>query len=522
MATESLTNPFADFGKIVSGERFVGRVLELRKISQRIEGDVFGNLAIMGLPRIGKSSLAWQAIMLKKEAFLENNTIPIYFQVGSCKNHFSFFKQMVSLLLDELEFICSDPKITKVISIAEQIKEIADETEFYLLVNKFFKFVKLLGYKAIYVLDEFDSVQSFFDVSNFQTLRELSISPETSICLVTCSRKTIQEIEAINGAISNFYGTFSEIRLGMFDDDSMEQYWSRVEPIFSPTEEYKNDINFYVGRHPFLLDFLNDYCYNHNIRTDLDNIDLNEIRLELLHHFNTIEGTLNHEDLLNKAIQLVVGPVYNVTKIQEEKLLKYQFLRIIDNQEKLNILGRLMGSSFQGKSYVLFSDYFTNIFEQQYIQNIDYWPIWSETEKMIRNLIKVYVEEKYGPNWEVDIEAEFGTSQNWSIPYNELKETRRRTLNLFPNASENLIDYTLTKDMYNLFISPAWRDWFNQVFGADKKSWANRFVFLAQVRNPVAHNNKEFISDEDITKATEYCKLIKRAIMDWGATRELR
>lgn len=520
MATESLTNPFADYGNIVSGERFVGRKNELNKIAQRIEGDAFGNLAIMGLPRIGKSSLVWHGIMCKKDVFLEKKTIPIYFQVGSCKDHFAFFKQMVSLLIDELELVCNDPKLAKVVSIASQLKGTTDETEFYILVNKFFKFVKLLGYKTIFILDEFDSVQDYFDVSNFQTLRELSISPETKLCLVTCSRKTIQEIESINGAISNFYGTFSEIRLGLFDDESMIQYWERVAPFFSPSEKYKLDVEFYVGNHPFLLDFLNDYCFNNNISEDLDSIDLNDIRLELLNHFNTIEGTLDHEGLLDKAIQLVIGPVYDVTKIQEEKLLKYQFIKIIENQEKLNLLGRLIGSSFQGKSYVLFSDYFTSIFEQQYIQDIDYWPLWSETEKMIRNLIKVYVEEKFGPNWEVDIEAKFGSSQNWSVPYNELKETRRRTLNLFPSASDNLIDYTLTKDMYNLFISPAWKDWFSQVFGEDKKPWSSRFVFLAQVRNPVAHNNKEFISDEQISQASEFCKLIKRTIKEWGATRE--
>lgn len=520
MATESLINPFADYGNIVFGDRFVGRKQELKQIAQRVEGKAFGNLAIMGLPRIGKSSLAWQGIMQKKESLLQEKTIPVYFQVGSCKEQTTFFVQMVSLLLDELEIICDDPRLEKVVSIASKLKETTEETDFYILINKFFKFVKLLGYKTIFVLDEFDSVQGYFDVSSFQTLRELSISPETELCLVTCSRKTIQEIESINGAISNFYGTFSEIRLGMFDDGSMKLYWDRVAEVFNPTEEYKKNIEFYVGRHPFLLDYLNDYCFNNNIYDKIEGENIIDIRLGLLHHFNTIEGTLSHEDLLNKAIQLVVGPVYDVKKIQEEKLLKYQFLKIIDNQEKLNILGRLMGSSFQGKSYVLFSDYFTNIFEQQYIQDIDYWPIWSDTEKIIRSLIKVYVEEYFGPNWEVDIEAKFGASQNWSVPYNELKATRRRTLNLFPSASENLIDYTLSKDMYTLFISPAWKDWFNQVFGEDKKPWATRFLFLAQVRNPIAHNNREFISDEQITTASEYCRLIKSAIKDWGANRE--
>ena len=67
MATESLNNPFADFGSIVFGQRFVGREKELNAIAQRVLGDNYGNLAIMGLPRIGKSSLAWQGIMTKKE-----------------------------------------------------------------------------------------------------------------------------------------------------------------------------------------------------------------------------------------------------------------------------------------------------------------------------------------------------------------------------------------------------------------------------------------------------------------------
>lgn len=520
MAIESL-NPFADYGGIVRGERFVGRDKELQTIEQRVLGSAYGNLAIMGLPRIGKSSLAWQGIMEKKDALLQNKTIPIFFQTGSCDDSLSFFRQMASLLDDEISMICEDERYEKFGNKALAIiRSENDPTEFNLALQKYFKLVKKLGFKVIYILDEFDSVQSFFTVANFQLLRELSYNPETKLCLVTCSRKTIQEIEAKDGAISNFYGTFSEIRLGMYDDDSFAKYWIRSSNVFSPSDEYIKQAEFYVGRHPFLLDYFNDFCIQRDLVDNIENDTiLEEIRLNLLNHFNTIQDTLSHEDLLNKAIQLVLGPAFDVKKLDEEKLLKYNFIKIVDNEEKLGILGHLVGSTYQGKSYTCFSDFFTNVFEQNHIIDIDYWPLWTETEKMIRNLIKIYVTEVYGADWETAIFAKYGGTANWAKQFESIKYTREKDQKLFSRASENLIDYTMTRDMYNVFMSVAWKDWFGDVFGPDKKAWGNIFNYLADIRNPMAHNNKEFISQDEITKAQEYCDKIMKAIREWGDRR---
>lgn len=521
MAIESL-NPFADYGSIVRGDRFIGRKKELNTIKQRVLGPNYGNLAIMGLPRIGKSSLAWQGILEKKDSLLRDKTIPIFFQTGSCEDAISFFRQMVSLLDEEMLFVCKDERYLKFgLGLLKSIREGNDLTDSTLAIQKYFKLIKRLGYKVIYVLDEFDSVQSFFTVANFQLLRELSYNPETKICLVTCSRKTIQEIEAKDGAISNFYGTFSEIRLGMYDDESLAEYWERVASFFNPEHEYKEMANFFVGRHPFLLDYFNDFCFQHNLADNAEEaVILGEIRLNLLNHFSTIQDTLRHEDLLNKAIQLVLGPAYDVTKIEEEKLLKYNFLKIVDNQEKYDIMGHLIGSTYQGKSYTCFSDFFTNVFEQNFIADIDYWPLWTDTEKTVRGLIKVYVSEAFGNDWENEIQATFGGNASWADRFNQLKRTRTNNQRLFPGASDNLIDYTLTRDMYDIFMSVAWRDWFGDVFGADKKPWSAIFGYLADIRNPMAHNNKEFISQNQITKAQEYCEKVRKAIRDWGANRE--
>jgi hypothetical protein len=55
-------NPFSDYGQIVKGSRFAGRKEEVQKIHNRVLGEAYGNIAIMGMPRIGKSSLVWNAL----------------------------------------------------------------------------------------------------------------------------------------------------------------------------------------------------------------------------------------------------------------------------------------------------------------------------------------------------------------------------------------------------------------------------------------------------------------------------
>lgn len=51
-------NPYADYGKIVRGERFIGRKNIINVIESRIVRPTNpANLAIIGVHRIGKSSL---------------------------------------------------------------------------------------------------------------------------------------------------------------------------------------------------------------------------------------------------------------------------------------------------------------------------------------------------------------------------------------------------------------------------------------------------------------------------------
>lgn len=528
MVIKTLTsqNPFSDYGQIIKDSRFAGRQSEISAIHSRVLGSRYGNIAVMGMPRIGKSSLVWNALMTLKDEELKKNHIINFIYLGRLSSSNDFFKQLVNKALEELEFAgIDDTLFSKLSKLFNDIKIAEGNFEFKNLVQKFFRFLVKSDFRATFILDEFDHASTLFDVADFQFLRELASQPETQICLVTVSRRTIQEIEAQNGAISNFCGIFSDLRLGLFNDTDTADYWKSLERFdIAVTEDYKNKIHYLVGRHPFLIDMCNYEIYNLMvIKKTLDfnssNIDIElELKLALFNNFDKIINLLKDEKLYDKALQLVLGPIYDVTISDEQKLLKYEFIKQVSFLEKFNLLKRgfTKGKNVDAQSYICFSDYFTELMNIKY-NDIDYWALWKETECALRDLIKTWISEKFTDNWEEDYLKTNAKSIGKPERIQKLRETRATSIRKFGCTSTHLIDYTFSRDMYDLFISSDW-DWFKKVFedvSNPKKEWGKKFNFLADIRNPIAHNNLEFISTEDFTIAKKYCELVNEKITKW-------
>jgi len=241
-----------------------------------------------------------------------------------------------------------------------------------------------------------------------------------------------------------------------------------------------------------------------------------ELKLGLYNNFEKILNLLKDEGLYSKAIQLVLGPVYDVTTIEEQKLLKYEFIRLVDYSEKIKILKRDIGvrRDKSNSSYVCFSDYFTELLTLKF-NDIDYWPLWNQTEKAVREVIKDFILATFGENWELAYLKKHLKSEGKQKGIQKLDEVRTNTINKFGSlASSHLVDYTFPRDMYDLFISSDW-SWFEKVFGESKSEWGKRFNTLAEIRNPIAHNNSEFISTDDLKNAKKYCEIIISRISKW-------
>lgn len=521
MATQSLNNPFADFGGIVHGERFIGRKAAIQKVKERVLGPTYGNLAIMGLPRVGKSSLAWHAIMDRKKELIESNTIPIFFQCGSCIKSSEFFIKMTTFLYDELDFICDNETYKKKLTGLIDSLKVEYNKE---VIEKYFRYIKRYGYKVIFIFDEFDSVQCFFDKADFQFLRELSYNPDIKLCLVTCSRKTIEDIEIKDGGISNFAGIFSDIRLGMFSKEDVSLYWEHFEPFWRVNDTYKNAISYLTGNHPWLMDKVNSKMFGLDISENLIS-KFDDVKLELMEALDSLVATIKKEHLIDSAIQLVIGPYYNTDQKQIEKLLKYDFIKKVTPQYKENLFsGMKLGPSWNDYCYICFSDYSSLDLYRRYYANVPYVSLWSDTENLLRYAIKEYLKINFSENWEKELKFLLTTNppyptfriDYWENNLNILKKNRDKMIQNFPTMNAgHLVDFTLTSQIFDLFIRPNWK-WFNtHIFKGNREDWNTKFDFLTLLRNPVAHNNIIDNMEEEMRIAREYCQEVSTSIKEW-------
>ncbi len=517
-------NPFAGYGSIITGDRFIGRKDAIKAIHNRVLGEPFGNIAIMGLPRIGKTSLAWMALMPLKEQLATKKHFIAYIGTGTISNSTDFFKSLVQSVIEEIEFSdINDSIISKVSSYFSILKRVEqNQFEFINQVQKIFKFLKRNGIRLTYILDEFDSAEKIFLVSDFQILRELSSKPETQICLVTVSRRTIQELEPENGAISNFYGVFSDLRLGAYNSEDISEYWGKAESNgVETTKKYREKVNFVVGKHPYLLDLFNYFMFNSigkNRGDDFESIideTESDLRLNLFNSFDSSLKLLKEENLYAKAFQLVLGPVYDVSTIDEQKLLKYEFIREISWAEKEQLLGGGLGlKNLNNTSFICFSEYFTQYWKLKMYET-DFWGLWRDTEIAIRDLIKDYLRESFNVNWEEGYLLRYPSEKRTEAINKLTKERDKYQKNFGSLASSHIVDYTYPKDMYDLFIANDWI-WFSKIFSTNDKSfWVKVFNELAFLRNPVAHNNSQFVPISRINEAKSYCELILEKISTW-------
>jgi AAA+ ATPase superfamily predicted ATPase len=100
-----MENPFSDYGLTIHGSRFIGRKAEIQAIRNRVFGKRYGNLAIIGLPRIGKSSLAQQAIVEYQKDHPQENILPVWVSMGDFKNSDHFFESMLEAIHDAVHFL---------------------------------------------------------------------------------------------------------------------------------------------------------------------------------------------------------------------------------------------------------------------------------------------------------------------------------------------------------------------------------------------------------------------------------
>ncbi len=327
-----IENPFADYGRIVHGDRFIGRQESLQVIDSRIlQPKEPANLAIIGQPRSGKSSLVYQALIERKAQLVEKYLIPIWIDLSTYEESRAFFRSLVPGCLEELEDLDL---------IDEGIQRAADRAsdsqlpwnEEYRKIQRFFKKVRGTGYRILLILDEFDSTRYLFknSISDFQKLRELSYSPNLGVTLITTSRRSIKTIELQAGDISTLSGIFRHQYLSMFGEEDLHIFFDRLSAVgVEVSDTLKNDILSYCGGYPYLLDMLGcevvEMCQKGQ-RIDVEKA-VAQIAQVLFGHYGYIVDLLKEDGNLGGLIQILFGPVIDVKQEIINEFLGYGLIR---------------------------------------------------------------------------------------------------------------------------------------------------------------------------------------------------
>lgn len=488
----SFGNPFADYGNIVYGERFVGRSDDLRVINGRvISPDEPGNLAIVGNYRVGKSSLIYKGVMEIKKQLVESRKLPIWINLATFNDASMFFRSLVRRAYEEMIDLGWDTAPFE--RAANRVTE--DETtswnELYERIQRFFERVRRANYQILFVLDEFDHARHLFkgNIPGFQGLRELSYHPEWRITFITASRRSLRDIELETKAISTLELTFHKHYLRMFNEEDIKEYFGRIEAIGIPMDTTSQDrLMYYCGGHPFLLEMLGYELVELYRETGQVEVEVAAQRAEhsLLDQYDHIISILNEDDSLRKLLQILFGPIIDVRSTEVDELMRFGLIHADD----------------QG-NYMAFSPHFHDylrLVERQ----VDLWPLWRETELALRNHIINSMVTNYGDQW---IEILEGSKPNLRKIFDKCREAQQKEEKSFgTRASTSLIDFTYPYDLFAIIFS----EWgvFGPTFGRDKNYWDQRSQILAKIRNPLAHNRNTTLYDHERQLAEAYCNEI--------------
>ena len=485
-------NPFSDYGKIVCGKRFIGRGQIIDVVESRIiQPTNPGNLAIIGVHRIGKSSLVYKTIVEQRDKLISKGILPIWKGLSSYDQPSDFFHSLIDEYANEIEDL--DWMTERIQHSADRALETNASWD---RIKRFFKEVQSAGYGVLFILDEFDHARNLFKGETaFQRLRELADYPDYRLSLVLTSRRGIRDIELSAGSSSPFHNIFQVQRLAMFNDEDLEIYFSRFSDIGIPiSDENRKRVLFYSGTHPYLLEMLGweiveRFRQNHEQEIDVDKAADN-IQQSIFDHYDDMIRLLREEETLNKLLQILFGPAIDVKPADATELENYGLIKSTDESP-----------------YVAYSEHFHDylkLHERATEFTDDLHAIWSKTENALREIITITLSGAYGDDWIDELEK---TRPNLKQVFDKCRQAQQKEEKLFPDrASQNLIDFTYPADLFRVILAKEmWNQHFQSIFGEYTGYWDERGKFLAKCRTPLGHNRDNILKPDQRKIFEAYC-----------------
>ena len=518
-------NPFASPTEEAEGDYFVGRKSVLADMHRDVVyPNKICNYHVVGLPRIGKSSLLKAFREMIQRDHYNLDLIVIYISLDKYEDSETMWETIGKDLRKELK---------RKLSSSNKYADFEEELEFegiddnkidYDYVCSVAKSMKAVGFWGLVLIDEFDNFSSIASKATVGNFRTLFSSSDYGIRAVIASRRMVERIESeVEGAVNANVSTLAPIfvngcKLKVFNEEDMKEYWAAINNKIGCTisDKYKQEVQYYVGNHPCLLNLLNGSYWaeqgsSNYISDNYISINLSEKLVNIMQDaFDwAVWRDMKKWQLLRSLILSTWGPVDNIPNKELSELDRYG---IIDKDQIL--------TETNGPIRIAISRYFTEWMNlKRYI--LPFGDEWSKAEGNMRKIVKFFcddtyqgdesrmishIETKYANTIETNVDPRFTAKGRFDAMRNKMIKNK----NKYPNMSSSLVDYSDPSDLPEIFFKREWQ-WFKQVFGNTWNDWSDKFYTINEIRNIKLHNNSG-VPQTRIDLAKKYCHEVNEKI----------
>lgn len=497
-------NPFAGYTQIAIGERFIGREDEIERLTQMLvepdAGDSIGNLAIVGMHRIGKKSLIKHILATYEVELFEKRRLSIQISLKDSKHALDFFWEMVEATFQEINHYLDSARLERL------SKYKPERASFELLfpgnIRRFFAEIQRAGVHVIFLLEEFDHARILFakDYQSFENLRKLS--QNGSVSYITFSRRRIQDIELQSEAGSTLTNDFLSEYIRSFKEEDLRKYFALLTTCGIPiTPAVKQQILAFCGGHPYLLAMLGWelFAYTRQKRPlELEQV-FRQMQTPCNDYFGNVVRRLENDQNLTPLIRVIFGPRLDLTQQNIDELLSYGLIK--ENTARTPLLGTKIVPA-----YVCFSESFQH-YLRDHARDEQLYSFLGETELALRKLIRKKFQDKYKSGWLNELKNRFPKEFE---DYEKI-QTKEKNQNRV-GASDNILDYSYLGFLCTIVFDKHW-SLFSSLFQKNgpqqgQQYWKKRGDKISEMRNPVMHLRIENIPTDEHLICKEYCQEI--------------
>lgn len=236
-------------GGIVTGQKFIGRQSELDKLNLFFSG--INNYSLIGLSRVGKSSLVSELLVRNSELLLIKNCQVVNYTITSSTKERDIYRLFFTKILEVTKRLGTSDLENDAEDILKKLEiDFIDHEKVIDLSDKLYESTRI---RFFLIFDEFDNAPDVFQ-KYLMTLREI-ITRSKNIKLLTISRTSLAKLFPLGGDGSVFPGSFTQFPLKGFSEIDVGNFRQRLVTYVGKdvNDNVWNSIKFYAGNSPFCL-----------------------------------------------------------------------------------------------------------------------------------------------------------------------------------------------------------------------------------------------------------------------------